>query len=519
MFVKNFLTAGDFLTLVPVGIKVSLQYDDNGRIERVYKDWQDHADVTLDFLPKMLEDDMIPRKISVKTGSTFVYGVLYTPTLCPDPGELPQCVMDSLSDKFVLGLAKFNFFAGHVKSFGTTFRGANQIRQWLNFSKFHVLPGFVIPHDIDEVKFEKMATSNFPFKYPLISDYIEFGRDGVDFYSTNLFQEVVFNVEDGMDEDGSLYSMLTLTHEKLKIGYSEAVKYNVIKNTQIVLDESGNIIYSRSIDKRKRKAREDKITCPVCGNIYSVPKSGKCVCSDPHCNSRLYPRVTRMLKILSFPDISYDSYIKLTNKVGKVFSVVDVLYEDSIVDYRPNCTLPNLLRSIVPPEVMHGSDAFTLFCNKCNNSVDTVDYYLHNNRRIVTDLGMGDRADIRRFSEWLEDPINLSDILTLLHSDRVNLTKVDRKFDGAPIFRDKTIYITGKFKHGDIQEVTSILSSYSADVITSGDAGFDCIVVGDTKEDVNGFVIKHAKSIGVPIFTESEFFTTYGIDEDLAENL
>ena len=82
--------------------------------------------------------------------------------------------------------------------------------------------------------------------------------------------------------------------------------------------------------------------------------------------------------------------------------------------------------------------------------------------------------------------------------------------------------ITGDFNHGNMSEISAILSSYSADVITelpdSGDR-IDCIVVGDRKENINGHAVKEAQKSGVPIFTETEFFSRYEIDADMAANL
>ena len=36
MFVRNLLQAGDHVTIVPAGVRITLQYDTNGRVEKVY---------------------------------------------------------------------------------------------------------------------------------------------------------------------------------------------------------------------------------------------------------------------------------------------------------------------------------------------------------------------------------------------------------------------------------------------------------------------------------------------------
>ena len=92
-------------------------------------------------------------------------------------------------------------------------------------------------------------------------------------------------------------------------------------------------------------------------------------------------------------------------------------------------------------------------------------------------------------------------------------------FDGAPIFRNKTIFITGTFKHGSLADIKSILESYSATVVTDFDSYIQCVLVGDIKEDIEGQAIIAARELHLPIFSESEFFARYEIDEDLEKFL
>ena len=92
-------------------------------------------------------------------------------------------------------------------------------------------------------------------------------------------------------------------------------------------------------------------------------------------------------------------------------------------------------------------------------------------------------------------------------------------FDGAPIFRNKTIYITGTFKHGNTADIKAILESYSATVVTDFDNYIQCVLVGDIKDGINGTAILAARELNLPMFTESEFFAKYEIDEDLEKFL
>ena len=103
--------------------------------------------------------------------------------------------------------------------------------------------------------------------------------------------------------------------------------------------------------------------------------------------------------------------------------------------------------------------------------------------------------------------------------NNVNITKATKKFEGAPIFRDKLILLTGSFIHGSLDEIANILHSYSAETTTQMSDNVNCVVIGDGQENINGHVVIEARKKRVPVMSESEFFMQYDIDTDLAENL
>ena len=127
----------------------------------------------------------------------------------------------------------------------------------------------------------------------------------------------------------------------------------------------------------------------------------------------------------------------------------------------------------------------------------------------------------RRFATWLSIPQNTVELDTVINSDQIDIAVQDRimSSDGAPIFRNKTIYITGTFRHGTIPEIKAILESYSATVVTDFDNYIQCVLVGDIKDSIEGKAILAARELKLPIFSESEFFAKYEIDEDLEKFL
>lgn len=79
--------------------------------------------------------------------------------------------------------------------------------------------------------------------------------------------------------------------------------------------------------------------------------------------------------------------------------------------------------------------------------------------------------------------------------------------------------ITGLFSHGDIESIRAILNSYSATVCTIFEPGVNFVVVGDIHEDIRGQDVRLAIKSRIPVYSESEFFERYKIDQDLKENL
>ena len=126
---------------------------------------------------------------------------------------------------------------------------------------------------------------------------------------------------------------------------------------------------------------------------------------------------------------------------------------------------------------------------------------------------------LKRLIGWISDPYNATTLLTLLDSNQINIVETDKKFEGAPIFRNKTIAITGKFKHGDLAEIASILRSYEATVTINIKGHADCLLVGDLNENIDGRSIQLARENSIAILNESQFFAQFEIDNDISSNL
>lgn len=524
MYVRNVLKPSDFVTFVPVGLNVTLQYNDRGIIEKIYRGSKDdRLDITHDILPVVQGADKkpFPFKIPIKGGTTWVSGVIYTNQTFKSSGKLPGCIHDEMVKSYQSDSDKFNFFAGNVHSLAAVFRGAAHIRKWLSMSSFDVLPGSLVPNNLNRDTFEDLVKrSGYQFKTCRIASYIVFRGNDCLTIDTNITQYVVNSVHVFTDEYGNIKAKLSLQDEKTLspvADYSDIVKHNIQTGSLVLFDSYMNILFSECIDGKKRDKRGSKYICPDCGLAFNLPDTGLTTCPNSECTSRLYPRVTKLTKVLNLPQLSYETYRKYVNQ-KQIISLLDIFDLDQYKALTINTTLSDVLNALVPVSVVPNSDLFTLIANKCTNNVDTLMYYIQNPNKILSKLGVVNR-DSQRLVKWLSVPNNSTDVCDLLNMPNVMIKLNDKRFDGPPIMRMQRIFITGKFIHGSAGDIIAILQSYAAQVVTELDNQVNCVVIGDVGEDINSSAVRIARTNGVKVFTECQFFDMYKIDEDMQSNL
>lgn len=519
MYVRNSLCSGDFLTVVPVGLPLTLQYDARGILERVYQGYDsDRVDISLRILSTFRSQQTLPIKIPIIGGTTWVKGVLYTSETYYSEGELPDAISDDIILAYVDHPNKFNFFAGNAESLATVFRGAAPIRNWLSMAKFNVLPGWVISGSLTRDQFIKMIdTENYTFKFPLIMSYMIYRKQEMLYMSTKLKQFVAHKITRYTDDNGYIKAKL-ITKSKsfsMSIDYSDVIKFNIQPDSLIVLDCYGSIIYV--MNTKKRDKVESTICCDTCGKSFNVIPSDVVMCPDVHCMSRAYATLIHFLDVLRLPRLDKCKYDEYVSK-GDLTCIPDVLQIEEYCNSDISVTLVQILSAIVPVNIVSNYAVFSAFANRCNNNVRSFKYYIHHPHMIYQDLQLSSNYS-DKFIQWLDDPCNVLDIDALLDSPQISVVETNKKFDGAPIFRGKSILLTGDFKHGSHSDIESILKSYSATVVTEFSENVHCVITGSTMENINGTYIRNARNLGIPVYDEMSFFNAYEIDKDLSENL
>ena len=522
---KTFCRPGSLLYIVPTGLLVTLRYDAHGQLNRISKGFTEHGDnsgeeISDKFLDAVLKNGLVPGSIKITGTTSVVWGVFYSEEFNTAVGDVPQCEYDRIIKDIISGNIKYKFYIGNIDSGAVSIANPTALNAHGKMSGFDILPTWLIPTDATDKSLKDYIFSNihYPFKYPLISGYIVYeGTDKPYFYQLNLQTITVKSTTQYVNHSGYVkYRVNYGDDECFTMNYPDAAFFNVKKNSQLIMD-GGNVIWSNTKSSNHSDRLSKRIVCKSCGKILDVPDMGYMTCSDPYCTSLLYPRIERFCKVLGIELLSKDQFDKYVNKSDlQIFP--DLLLLPEYKDITINKNLWEIIFACLPMDIGIDKQWLIKFCNRCNNNYKTVKYYFDGPIRIYTELDMNVS---RRFADWLSIPRNILELDTIINSSQIKLTVQDKvmSFDGAPIFRNKTIYITGTFKHGSTADIRAIFESYSATVVTEFDKFIQCVVVGDIKDGIEGQAILAARELHLPVFSESEFFAKYEIDEDLEKFL
>ena len=447
-----------------------------------------------------------PSHVNTNGGSLFIQGVVYTSTHSYALGSIASAVETDLINEVTKNNVDFNFFAANAISTTIRFAGVSQIRNWLKAQGFNLVPGTLIPLKDVELSVKKSLINN-AFEYDLLQGYLIFGRSGFSYIDLNKYQDSIDAIDVYLDSEGSVRSNVYFKHSKtsISISYYEMIVKQLYVEDFVILDENNKVITKYPIPKQT--ISKATYTCPFCGKVYVVSDDFS-KCPDSHCTSRLYSSISHFLSRLNLPDLEYSRYIELVQD-NKLVKFSDVLLLDELKNAEIELTFYDLLDAIIPVGAVRNRNEIWELCTSCNNSWDSISYYLDHPISIENDL----KFSAKNLVTWLSDKTNVSDIKEIMQFTNIVITSSVKKFEGSPIFRGKNIWITGKFTHGSNAEVEAILRSYSAQITDYVEA--DCCIIGDIPENVDGGKITKLKNLNKPIFSESEFFSRYDIDSDL----
>ena len=520
MFVRNLLKSGDFAVPIPAGLLLTLQYDAKGKLQKIYQGYHEHTRINItDKVLKSIQDArIVPVSIPLQGGTTWVTGVLYSCDRIYDPGSLPDCISDTLLSRFVSEPSSCRFYAGTVSSLAASFQGRPAIQTWLQIAKFEPMYGFVVPYKFDKATLLSILSgAKTRYDLSVVTGYIIFRNGDVTCKTANASQFIVTRVVKYLKPDGQLkariYGKVDSENMPLVVDYSDVVTYNIQVGNCVVLDEQDRIAGVEVAKAKSKEVRSKSYQCTCCGATFEIPASGPVYCTNPDCVSVMYPRIVQLTNTLNLPLIPYETFSKYVDS-KMILHLADIFLLPEYTECQVYVTWSKLLSAVVPVEIVPDTSLITVFTTKCKNEYKTIMYYLHSPKLIPDALNMKDPM-LHKFIRWLEDPINVLTIESLTDSPNITLTATNRAFDGAPIFRNQVIYVTGRFNHGSLDEIYSILSSYGASVTTEYTDSVTWVLVGDIPENVHSAAVRKAKQAKIPVFFETQFFHDFEIDADL----
>ena len=517
------ITTGDVVSVIPIGALAEIKYSSKGVIAGIYvatekgpdgKSSYEKLDSSISsFLQK---SGKVPSRLS-RAGESTVYGVFTCSPINPYDVESRgpvEYVMNSIRSQ----KDNVSFVAYSLKNSEVVY-GAHNQNSAMRMMGFEACKTFVASSvsELNQGSIDK--TFAMQQTYPFVSAYCITKSTG-EFHlvDSGVSFHKVENTQTFFNQSGYVMCEVSCDDSVTYMWpYSSIVRCNVQKGSIVAVDE-GKVSYcSDSSNGSKRVDRE--IRCPYCNSLIVSSAFGYVTCPYENCVSRMYPSVEKLFRTFDLEPMPYREFEEYVNS-RRIQSICDVLNLPEFSSHKVQCTLGTLIKAVVPAHVRVSNDFFDRFVENAG-STDAVVHYLENPDEISTDMSKSiDSMSISNFVEWISSPENLLIVETFMDADSIDVVENAINLKNVPlIFRNKTIYLEGEFRRGSYSNVSSILKSYGATIASKFDNRCSCLIVGGFVKDVEKRVtIDIAKSYSIPVFDEDTFFSSYGIDADIASN-
>jgi hypothetical protein len=508
-------SSGQYVQPIPVGLLCSVNYAQQGFVTSIV------ANPTNEELPFSVVTDLCSAKVISQRISTIskisrVDGVI----VITDPdfryssctGDVPECYYDSIIKFITKWPTKCKFYAyggAHYNNLNVaTLMLASKLRSYgFSFIGGISVTANSVPSQLDAYIDTIGQSTNKAL--PIAVGYNVSIGASTSFISRGLVADTVKSASPLIDESGYVHWNIVGNEDKYIIPYSDAVAYDASVGTYVMLEDNA-VVYS--ISPHPEYGRLSNVfTCPICGKQYTI-NDGATICADSDCPSRNYKNAVKMLVGFGLDQLPYEEYIEAANS-GEISSLQSVLNLPQYADREIKTTLTNLLFSILPVSVTMGNiDNVAQFVRQAKSQT-AVHYYINNPDKAYSELRLNPMF-AKNLVDWFSDGRHAETFDSIIHNQNIEIVEVQKKFKGDPIFINKKICIAGKFQHGSLEEITSILNSYSADVTLELTSDCSCLVVGHFRGEPKQ-IIDLAQSYNIPVYVEDEFFSSFQIDNDL----
>lgn len=510
MFVKDTFKVNDLVEVIPVGIPVTLEYSTAGRISKVYLGYENisREDISEVVMDTIIKNEKVPLSLDIKD-ITEIPGVLYTDKVVDCCGKLPRANQNELIDLFLENPGIFTFYAGYAQNNSTFFGNPQSMKIWLTSHGFNTLPAFLVTNTVDKSQMPKLINSSgFSFTYPLVMGYFIF-RDSMKLsVFTGLSQITVEAVEKVMNQNGVMFANLEYGGTAIQVAYSEVVDHNIQPGCTVIFDNDGEIIYTTYIDEMRLSKVEDTLICDWCHKPYKASSSPICRCNDEHCLSRRFSQFSHFINVLGLAPLSYEDY-KAHCLNGDIQALADVLDIDTYKNENVAVTFAQLFEAVLPND--SGVKAYIAhdFATRCQNRIEAIRYYIDNPNKIYDELDFKDYPHLS-FSRWLQDPVNHSDVLSVLESPHINVWRFEPIMTKILKFAGMKIYLAGKFDLTDKKNIELTLNNYGGTVVKSFDEKVSLVITGKDMSKKEIEAVELATKLNVPVYKETVFFNNNG---------
>ena len=517
---RNFLKPGCRIAPIPIGKMLQLLYNSNGVLESVHPmSYEECSGKLGEFQYPILCSDSnwmeslsVPRTIMITGGTTIVYGVAVDESFLI-PGKCPYNLITMLPCN-----QRYRLLCFSIVSYAAQIRGYSAIRNTLKMNDFDILDSTLYPYNDDSGLSNTISSIlhrnvNIPEKCKTACKLAVYGTSDVELVDLNIEIQEVRSVKEYMNEYGVVFVNIEFcSGDKLDVPYKVAAKYQIDVGNVLVISHNEEIIASVF---GKHTISYESRSCPICGRNMNM-NSALLRCSDTHCLSRMYHATVNMLEVLHLPTISWCKYLdSIQNKSAvSIVDFIDILSPNLDI----KISFDTLFNAAISPSYVGNRRIISQFVSSCHNKWDTLLYYMENTNKIPIDMDFG-KIDCSQLIEFFQIPENVLLIRTLYSHPGICIVETDKFYDAPPIFKNIKICITGDFNNGSFSDIRGILGSYGAEVYKNLEEDVKYLIYGGRMSNINNNLVRQARSVGVVVLSEDEFFNHFDINSDIADNL
>lgn len=508
-------SSGQYVQPIPVGLLCSVNYAKQGFVTSVVAN-PTNEELPFSLVTDLCSSNVLQQRISTIAKISRVDGVI----VITDPnfkyisctGDVPECYYSNIVKYISKWPTRCKFYAygcAHYDNLdAVTLMMSSKLRSYgFNFISGISVTANSVPSQIDA--YIDTIGHSINKELPIAVGYnVSIGTTN-NFIYRDLVADTIKKVHAMIDESGYVHQHIDGNEDSYVIPYSDAVTYDASKGTYVIM-ERDKIVYSISPHPEHGKLSKEFV-CPVCGKSYVIT-GAQVICADLDCPSRNYKNVVKLLVGCGLPQLSYDDYVAAV-KSGELTSLQSVFNLPQYAGKHIKTTLTNLIFSILPISVTMGNADNVAQFVKLSKSQTAVHYYIHNPDKIYSELRINS-IFAKNLADWFLDSRHKETFDDIIHNPNVEIVGVQKKFHGDPIFINQKICIAGKFQHGSLEEITSILNSYSADVALDLTSDCSCLVLGHFRGEPKQ-IADLAASYGISVYIEDDFFRSFKIDDDL----